>query len=304
MKKSNIYEEITNKIIKELESGVVPWVQPWSSKYDTREPRNAVSKRPYSGINTLILWLTQKDKGYTNSSFVTFKQALELGGNVKKGEKGHHVVFVKPLVFDAKDDKGEVIRDENGEAFKDCVNMLRSYVVFNLDQCENLPERLYFKPEYTEPMPDPAFDAWVRATGAEVQFGGTRAAYSRSRDVILFPERAAFNDPQTYAASMLHELGHWTGHEKRCNRDKKGSVFGNPIYAFEELVAELTSAFMCASLGFDGLSQSASYLDNWLNALKQDKRFIFTAAALASKASNYLKEQATTHSVVSELMAA
>lgn len=294
-KKLDVYQTVTNQIIAQLESGgLPPWVKPWRNIGHSADPHNAVTKRPYSGINVLLLWIAQSANNWPTAGFLTFKQAQEAGGTVRKGEKGTYIVFVKPLTVTDK--------QEDGSEEERSITMMRSYYVFNVAQCDGLPERLTAPRKVSEPISDPAFDAWVKATGATVHFGGSRACYSPSRDWIDFPIRGAFRSPGHYAATMLHELGHWTGHESRLNRELHKGRFGNPEYAAEELVAELCSAFLCADLGIDGEGQQhAQYLASWLKALKNDKRFIFTAASQAQKAATFLKEKASVPAVLEHL---
>jgi antirestriction protein ArdC len=294
-KKLDVYQTVTNQIIAQLESGgLPPWVKPWKEIGHSADPHNAVTKRPYSGVNTLLLWIAQAVHGWPTAGFLTFKQAKEAGGTVKGGEKGTFIVFVKPLTVKEKQDDGT---EEDRS-----ITMMRSYYVFNVAQCDGLPERLTAPRKLADPISDPGFDAWVKATGADVRFGSSRACYSPSRDTIDFPIRGAFKSPGHYAATMLHELGHWTDHESRCKRDLHKGRFGNPEYAAEELVAELCSAFLCAELGIDGEGQQhAAYLANWLTALKNDKRFIFTAASAAQKAADFLKTKASVPAVLEHL---
>lgn len=294
-KKLDVYQTVTNQIITQLESGgLPPWVKPWREIGHSADPHNAVTKRPYSGVNTLLLWIAQSVNKWPTAGFLTFKQAAEAGGTVRKGEKGTHIVFVKPLTVKEK--------LEDGSEEDKSITMLKSYYVFNVAQCDGLPDRLTAPRKLAEPISDPAFDAWVKATGATIHFGGSRACYSPSHDSIDMPLRVAFRSPGHYAATMLHELGHWTGHDSRLKRELHKGRFGNPEYAAEELVAELCSAFLCAELGIDGEGQQhAAYMASWLKALKDDKRFIFTAASSAQKAANFLKEKASVPTVLDNL---
>ncbi len=285
----DLYSEVTDKIIAELEKGAAPWVKPWKSLGGAHWPHNAASGRPYSGINVLLLWITEMERGYSSQGWVTFKQALELGGSVRKGEKATQIVFVKPLTFKEKDGNGAPVKDENGDDVERHVNMLRGYYVFNVEQCEGL--RLpNAKPRPPVPT-DPEFDAWVARTGAEVRHGGDMACYRPSTDRIDMPPRDAFKTSAQYSATMLHELGHWTGHKTRLDRSLRGR-FGDAEYAAEELIAELTAAYRCAAMGIDGDLRHAGYIDHWLKLLKSDKRAIFTAAAAAQKAAQYLADLA------------
>lgn len=285
----DIYAEVTNRIIEELEKGAAPWIKPWRSLGGSNQPHNAASKRPYSGINVLLLWIAQLDKGYKSQGWLTFKQASELGGTVRKGEKSTQIVFVKPLSFKEKDDNGNVVKDEHDNDVERQVNMLRAYHVFNVEQCDGIkvPAMAPLPP----PPTDPEFDAWVARTGAQVTHGGDRACYIPSMDQIAMPNRAAFSTPSQYSATMLHELGHWTGHKRRLDRNLRGR-FGNEEYAAEELIAELTAAYRCAVMGIDGDLRHAGYIGHWLKLLKSDKRAIFTAAAAAQKATQFLADLA------------
>lgn len=296
-KKRDIYQEVTDQIIQALENGTPPWVKPWRNIGHSADPHNAVSRRPYSGINTLLLWAAQMAHSWPTAGFLTFKQAKEAGGCVRKGERATMVVFFKPMEKKTKNEAGEDVT----ESFA----MMRAYYVFNVAQCDGLPDKLTQPRKLPDPISDPAFDAWVKATGAQVRFEGSRACYSPSLDLIRFPIRAAFKSPDHYSATMLHELGHWTGHETRLKRELHKGRFGNPDYAIEELVAELCSAYLCAELGVnsDGC-QHAAYVANWLKALKSDKRFIFRAAAEAQKAATFLKDAASVPDVLENLEAA
>lgn len=285
----DIYAEITDRIIAELEKGAAPWVKPWKSLGGSNQPHNAASKRAYSGINVLLLWMAQLDKGYKSQGWLTFKQAGELGGTVRKGEKSTQIVFVKPLCFKEKDSNGNVVKDEHGDDVERQVNMLRAYHVFNVEQCDGL--RLPAMAPLPPPPTDPEFDAWVARTGAHVTHGGDRACYIPSMDQIAMPNRAAFSTPSHYSATMLHELGHWTGHKTRLDRSLRAR-FGDAEYAAEELIAELTAAYRCAAMGIDGDLRHAGYIGHWLKLLKSDKRAIFTAAAAAQKAAQFLADLA------------
>lgn len=281
---NNLYQNVTARILAELETGSAPWVKPWSATPGKNIPHNAATNRPYSGCNVILLWLSQGR--FAAPRFLTFKQAKDLGGNVKKGEHGFTVFFVKPMVEKKAD--GE----EGGKAF----TMLRAYTVFNVDQCENLPAKILapseIKPRNSDER-DATIDEFIKATGADFRadVGGDRAYYSPSTDFVAMPAFAAFKSAATYYATAFHELGHWTGSAKRLNREF-GKRFGDRAYAAEELVAELTAAFLCAEFSIDGELRHAGYIVNWIALLKDDARAFFTAASAAQKAADYLRQRA------------
>lgn len=291
---NDIYQQVTDRIVAELEKGATPWVKPWRSvkKSSSAMPHNAITRRPYSGVNVLLLWLTADAAGYCSTGWLTFKQCSEAGGRVKKGEKATLITFVKQLSIKDKNDSGEVIKDENGDDATRQVQMLRGYYVFNVDQCEGLPEKITGSvPTADDAMSDPEFDAWAASTGAIIRHGGDRAFYTPSSDYIVMPARNAFNETANYSATLLHELGHWTGHKSRLDRNLRGR-FGDAEYAAEELIAELTSAYLCADMNIDGDIRHSGYIQHWLKLLKSDKRAIFTAASAATKAAEFIKTAA------------
>lgn len=297
----DIYQTVTDRIVAELEKGTAPWVRPWKTVHRAgSSPYNAGSKRPYSGVNVILLWITSAVRGYTSQSWLTFKQVKELGGHVRKGEKATEVVFVKPISVPDKDENGAPKKDENGDLVEKSINLIRGYWVFNVEQCADLPARVCALGTVTVPegIADPAFDDFVSRTGATIKHGGDRACYSPSLDAIAMPYRGQFASPSAYKSAMLHELGHWTGHQSRLDR-KLRNRFGDHEYAIEELVAELCSAYLCAELGVDGqLQHNASYLAHWISVMKADKRAIFTAAAAAQKAADYIRSATASQEVV------
>jgi antirestriction protein ArdC len=272
----DIYQEVTDRIVAALENGTAPWLRPWrdGKSGSVTEPFNALSGRPYNGINLLILGTMP----YASLGWLTFKQALELGGNVKKGERGTQIIFWK---FDA-------VKDEVTGKVK-TIPFARAYTVFNVEQCENLDAA---KLKLPEPPAEGATDmnALAAKVGAIVHHGGNRAFFSPHHDFVQMPGAETFKSPEHYQATLAHELTHWTGHEKRCKREF-GKRFGDSAYAFEELVAEIGSAFLCAQHGIALESlQHASYLAGWLKILKEDKRAIFTASSKAREASTFLTD--------------
>lgn len=270
-----IYDTITNNIIAELEKGAAPWVKPWRA--DSTADHNLVSKKPYSGINRLILGMA--GLSYTSNTWATYKQISEAGGHVRKGEKGTHIVFFKPVTKETRTATGEIETESYA--------VLKSYCVFNADQCEGLELPTVEKPA-TEFEPLDHVEQRIIKTGAVIGHGGDAAFYAPSQDRIQMPNKTAFASPANYYATVLHELVHWTSAKHRLDRDLSKGRFGNPAYAFEELVAELGAAFLCQDHGIDGDLRHAGYIGSWLKALRNDSTAIFKAAALAQKAADYI----------------
>lgn len=284
--RTSLYSEITDKIIAELEAGRVPWVQPWgtaAARAPLAMPKNAATERRYSGVNVLILWDAVVAKSFVGQSWLTFRQALGLGSNIRKGEHGTTVVYADRFVPNDERKRAERDGDEPG-----AIPFLKRFTVFNTDQCENLPEGLVTAPA---PMPDglilPEAEALIGATGADFRIGGDCAFYSPSHDYVQVPRPDAYFEPINWHRTALHEIGHWVGHKSRLARDQSGA-FGSVLYAKEELVAEITSAFVCASLGIVPTVRHADYLGSWLEVLREDNRAIVRAASAASKAADYL----------------
>jgi len=228
------------------------------------------------------LWMAQA-AGYRLPSYLTFKQALELGGHVRKGERGTRVYFVKHL---------EVRDDAAGDRSSTrIIPMMREYTVFNVDQCENLPDNINAGKPVRVRNPgtrDELADAFLRSTGADIREGHGEAYYVPSRDFISMPAFDAFKGADHFYGTTFHELIHWTAHKSRLDRDLKNR-FGSRNYGAEELIAELGAAFLCAEFGFDGDLRHAGYIGHWIVLLKADKRAFFTACSQASKAADYLR---------------
>jgi antirestriction protein ArdC len=279
--KRDLYAEVSARIIAELERGAAPWVKPWSATAGQNVPQNAVSHRPYSGCNVILLWLA-RNRGWTTPRFLTFKQALEAGGNVRKGAHGTKVYFVKQL---------QVTDGEGEESKTRLVPMLREYTVFNVDQCDGLPDSIRCGRPMRVRNPDTRdalADEFLRCTRADIRQGSGEAYYVPSHDFISMPAFEAFKGSDHFYNVAFHELTHWTGHKSRLDRDLKNR-FGSRHYAAEELVAELGAAFLCAEFGFDGDVRNAGYIATWIELLKADKRAFFTACNRASKAADYLR---------------
>jgi antirestriction protein ArdC len=280
--KCDLYMEVSARIVAELEAGAAPpWIKPWSATPGANTPCNAATNRPYSGCNVVLLWLSQA-AGYRTPRFLTFKQALELGGHVRKGERGTRVYFVKQLeIRDGADDEPSI----------QLVPMMREYTVFNVDQCDGLPDTVTAGKPMRVRNPDARddlADQFLRATGADIREGHGEAYYVPSRDFVSMPAFGAFKSADHFYGTAFHELTHWTGHKSRLDRDFKNR-FGSRSYAGEELVAELGAAFLCAEFGFDGDLRHAGYIAHWIDLLRADKRAFFTACSQASKAADYLR---------------
>jgi antirestriction protein ArdC len=293
----DLYQQITDRVIAKLEAGTKPWVQPYRSA-KIKLPCNAVSNRPYSGINILLYWESIA-KGYSRPRFLTFKQAKALGGNVRRGEKGTELFFFKPM---ASKDK------TTGEDKKWL--LLRVYNVFNVAQCDHLPDHIMTGPIGDDDVMNPdqrdsVADRFITSTGADVRELGTRQfpCYVPSLDYIDTPPFRDYKGAQNFYVTMFHELAHWTGHQTRLDRDLKPR-FKTAAYAAEELIAELTAAFLSAEFGYDMIDDNASYIATWLKLLKEDPKAIVTAASRAQQAADYLRGKALADEPEEEMEAA
>ena len=276
----DLYQVVTDQIITALEAGTPPWVCPWTSAPGSASPANLATARPYRGINIILLNMQAMARGYTLNRWITFQQARALGGCVRKGETGTGVIFFKMLETDrpaANDAPGRKV-----------IPLLRSFTVFNAAQVDGLPEGLTAAPASPEGWsPIEAAEELLGRSGATIRHGGSRAFYRPADDIIQLPMPGDFPQAGNYYATALHEVCHWTGHPDRCNRVLTGRQHIES-YAFEELVAELGSAFLSSFCGLPGELQHPSYIASWLQALKNDKRLIFSAASLAQRAADYL----------------
>ena len=282
--KTDIYQQVTDRMIEALEAGTVPWVRPWDSagglSHDSGLPFNFDSGKHYNGINVLLLWVSQMTAGYTDDAWLTFKQAKAKGGHVRKGEHGTPITFFK--MYERKNDQGE----------KDFFPVIRQYTVFNVAQCEGLtlPAGENMRPPLVADHV-PELDQRIAATGARIEHGGNRAFFRPGTDHIQMPTREQFHSAGDYYSTLLHELTHWTGGAARLARIKAYSsqfTKEKEAYAREELVAELGAAFQCARFGIDLESQSAAYLASWLQVMRDDKKAIFKAAKDAQTAVEHI----------------
>lgn len=271
---NTIYQEITDSIITELENGAAPWVKPW--KADSSADKNVISQKPYQGINRLILGMSSMFRGFSVPVWASYKQWESLGANVRKGEKGTRIVFFSPVTKENK---------QTGET--ESYAVLKAYWVFNASQVDGI-EILPVTPVAGDFNPVARAEDRIVKTGAAISHGGDAAFYMPSQDRIQLPNKTAFNTESSYYATAFHELGHWTGAKTRLDRDLDKGKFGNPAYAFEELVAEMTAAFLCQDYGIQGELRHAGYIQSWLKACRDDSKAIFKAAALAQKAADYI----------------
>ena len=270
---SSVYQIIAEQIIKQLESGVAPWHRPWR----TETPRNLVSKRDYRGINVFLL----ASLGYGSPYWLTFKQANELGGHVRKGEHGSKVVFWK---FDRYESE-----DADGQAVERTSAILRYYTVFNVEQCEGI--RAPESGRVVNPIAE--CERIVAGMPNPPRFEqDARAWYRPSTDSVGMPSRAAFDSAEAYYSTLFHELTHSTGHTKRIGREgiEKLNTFGSESYSKEELVAEMGAAMLAGVAGIERrtLANSAAYLKSWIDVLKADSRMVVFAASQAQKAADYI----------------
>ena len=285
--RKDVYSRVTDKIIADLEQGVRPWMKPWNAEHAagriTKPLRH--NGQPYNGINVLMLWSAAVAEGYSAPIWMTFRQAKELGANVRKGEKGELVVYANTITRTEHD-------DETGEDTERAIPFMKGYSVFNVEQIEGLPSHYY---QLAEPVLDPVqridhAEDFFTATGADIRHGGNQAYYAVGSDRIQLPPFESFRDAESYYATLSHETTHWTRAKHRLDRDFGRKRWGDEGYAQEELVAELGAAFLCADLGItpEVRDDHAAYIDSWLEVLKKDKRAIFTAAAHAQRAVDYV----------------
>ena len=287
--RGDVYQRVTDRIVEQLESGARPWIKPWSAEHVAgriARPLRHDGKTPYRGINVLMLWMAAAEKGYTAPIWMTYRQAQSLGGQVRKAEKSELVVYANTFTKESIDSAGEQTGEE--------IRFMKGYAAFNVEQIDGLPERYYaLAGEPPEPtLRDESAESFFRATGAQICHGGNRAYYAAGRDAVQMPPFEAFESPEAYYATLAHECTHWTKHASRLDRDFGRKRWGDEGYAMEELVAEMGAAFLCAELEFtpEVRDDHAAYLNSWLQVLKQDKRAIFSAAAHAQRAADYLLE--------------
>ena len=284
----NVYERITHRIVSALEQGVRPWVQPWTAGHSAGPVSRPLrhNAAPYAGINVLSLWCTAVERGYVAPIWMTFRQALELGARVRKGETGSLVVYSNSFTVDDSDQS-----ESDGESTGRHVRFLKGYTVFNVAQIDGLPAQ-YTAASTDTPNPGERItraEQLVASSKVSVRYGGHRAFYAPAADFVQMPPYDTFRDAQSFYSTTCHELVHSTARPARLAR-YLGKRFGDEAYAAEELIAEVGSAFLCADLGIalEPRDDHAAYIATWLKVLRADSRAIFTAAAQAQRAAEYL----------------
>jgi antirestriction protein ArdC len=284
MPKLDVYQTVTDTIIRELEAGTAPWQSNWEGATGKLDMPRRANGQYYRGINTLVLWISAMSKGYTADQWMTFKQAKAAGGCVRKGEKGTQVVYFDTFT---KED------DATGEERK--IPFAKAYTVFNVQQIDGLPSELQadmFDDIDTGARADADMEAFYNAIGAQIVYTGGQPCYIPAQDRVQMPHVHQFTTADEYYGTLSHELVHWTGHTSRLDRLASNK---KEAYAFEELVAELGACFVVAQKGGTyNAPNSASYIKSWLRALRDDKRMIFRAASAAQKAADFLFEAAET----------
>jgi len=273
---TDVYSIVTNRIIEHLEKGVVPWQKPWT---DAGLPKNLVTGKHYRGINVWLL----NTLNYSQNSFLTFKQVMDLGGSVKKGEKAQEVIFWKWLEKENKETK-EIEK----------VPILRYYKVFNIDQCLDIPKDKLPLVVKKNNNPLEACEKIIKEmpNRPDIRNKEHRAYYSRLEDYVNIPKMETFMGSENYYGTLFHELVHSTGHNERLNRKEllESKGFRSDNYAIEELTAEMGASYLKSHAGIpiDQLDNNVAYIQSWLKRLKDDKRFIVHASAQAQKATDYI----------------
>lgn len=286
MSKQDVYSRVTDRILSDLEQGVRTWLKPWSVTHTAGRINRPLRHNgtPYRGVNVLLLWGESVSRGYAAPIWMTYKQAADMKAQVRKGEQGSLVVYADTFKKKDTNDSGETIEQE--------IPFMKAYTVFNVEQIEGLAAHYYAQPANPLPSAERIAEAeqFLASTRATIRHGGNQAYYAPGPDMIQLPPFEAFRDVESYYATALHELTHWTRHPSRLDRDFGRQRFGDEGYAREELVAELGAAFLCADIGItpEPREDHAAYIGHWLKALQDDKRLIFTAAAHAQRALDYL----------------
>ena len=280
----DLYATVTDQIVAMLEKGVVPWRSPILGQTTAGHPRNLNTGKRYRGVNTFLLAFSAFAKGYGSSYWLTFNQAKERGGNVRKGEKSSMVVFYKQ--FETEDRK-------TGEA--KTVPVLRYYNVFNVEQCEGIvaPDAPTFEPLAFTPIESAEAIATGYAGGPPVEHAGQKAFYRPSTDAVTMPEQTRFASCEEYYSTLFHELSHSTGHSTRLDRrlDTAPMAFGSADYGKEELVAEMSAAFLSGHAGIKPatIDNQAAYIGGWLKTIKGDKKLVVTAAGAAQRSADWIR---------------
>ena len=275
----DLYQEVTDKIVASIEAGTAPWLRPWADLAEMGMPQNGLSNRPYSGVNTALLFMASQAQGYDSNRWYTYKQAAELGAQVRRGEKSTAVVFFKML---QASERGNDATQEKSRT----IPFLTEYRVFNASQIDGLAPEQKLVRSWT---PIEAVNEVVARLKPDIRFGGNRAFYAvgHDRDFIQMPHEGAFPSAGDFSATLLHEISHWTGAEHRLNR--QFGAWGSENYDREEIRADLASSFLCAELGVPtNLDANAAYIGSFVRRLKSDKFEIFRAMKDASRIAEFV----------------
>lgn len=304
-KKSEFYQQVTKQFIDALKNGAPPWIRPWKLNTTVPErPVNAVTGRKYSGINICLLWSAATCNGYNSDRWLTFNQASKLGARVRKGQKGTTAILYRRIQVPSRDENGELVIDIEGNPIKQIIRLMRGFTLFNIEQCDGLPVEIYSKSDCrTIPSNWDSHDAaeeLLKKTGVTIIHDGNSAVYVPEEDRIFMPPRQTFDSPAGYYSTVLHELTHWTGHTERLNRIGISQVHRqeSPEYAFEELIAEIGSAYICADLRIPGELHHEGYVLSWIKLLENDPKAIFNASAKAAEAFSYIFETGNHNSAI------
>ena len=278
--------EMTEKMVEALKQGVAPWQKPWHSD---KAPRNAATGRLYNGVNSVILSLIGLEAGWNDPRWATFEQAKTKGWNIRKGSKGIKVIFWKSIAKPVLNEYGKPVLNEDGTPKMKTIPFARFFTVFHASQIDKIPA---YKPNtLTAGEANEKAERIIADSGAVIRHGGNRAFYSPEDDYIQLPVRENFIDAAGYYATVLHELGHWTGGKSRLNRDLTGRKSSIP-HAREELVAEMCAMFVSAETGIpqtkEHFENHAAYIESWISLLTSDPNALFKAAADANKAAEYI----------------
>lgn len=281
---SDIYQAVTDRMLKLMKQGVAPWSAAWNNGTGSRIPANLRSKKQYRGINTVILWCEQQDRGFGSHYWLTYNQAKELGGSVRKGEQSTMICFWKRIT---------ITEEVDGKKERKRIPMLRYYRVFNADQCEGLEGKIPETVPNRDHNPVAAAEAIVESYEDRPEIVEGRPAYMPQVDKISMPKASRFSSAEHYYKTLFHELIHSTGAESRLGRPGivDFDAFGSHQYSQEELVAEFGAAFLCAVAGIDNSDtdeQAAAYLKHWIEVIQADPKLVVKAAGLAQRAADYI----------------
>jgi antirestriction protein ArdC len=276
--KRDHYQEVTDEIVAALEQGIIPWRRTWDQGA-CGMPMNLTTGRFYRGINRLVLGLAQAVRFGDDPRWCSYRQAQARGWQVREGERGTAIVFYKPIPKSGEDRADGTVR---------FFPLMRFSTVFHASQIDGVPE--YNAPELGSvawQTPE-AIDTIIQNSGMDLRYGGGQAMYCPASDHIQMPPREAFESPEAFAETAIHEAGHWSANQRRL-AISDGGYFGSREYAAEELRVEIAANFVCSTLGIDpDISNTAAYLSSWLEKLRNDNREIFRAAADAQKIADYL----------------